>query len=142
MSPTPTNNTAMIEPVEKATTVVPTQTLQNEGIEKIRVVSQSMFVKLVRGMVEESIHSRLASADPDSSAVCQAQWESLRHRHEDKLVRIESGMRQLSETFESIQTLLEGAGIEALEHPATQSSKTGARAATPSQQDLLREMLL
>ena len=142
MNTTPTHNTATIEPVEKATTVVPTQTLQKEGIEKIRVVSQSMFVKLVRGMVEESIHGRLESADPESSTVCQAQWEALRHHHEDKLVRIESGMRQLSATFESIQTLLEGAGIESFEPSTPPPSKTASRAATPSQQDLLREMLL
>ena len=142
------HNNTVIDPVAKATTVVATRTLQREGIDKIRVVSQSMFANLVRGMVEESMEGRLANSEAPTQSqgptVSQAQWEALRRRHDQKLVRIETGMRQLSATFERLQNVLETVGGEQLDCPVpvlAEVEPVAVRAA-PSQQALLREMLL
>ena len=54
--------------IENSTTRVPTRALLGRGVDKIRVLSQSRFLDIVRSMVEESIRRR-ALSEPVPAAV-------------------------------------------------------------------------
>ena len=151
--------------VRKASLLVDTAALKERGIDQIRVLSESKFLELLGGVSrssalepalavsEETVVSAPAPYGQGPSAY-QSKWERLRHRHEDKLQKIETGMERLSSTFHSIQEALNRLGTEEpaagpvaaepVHVNAPEPEVTGPRApkSRRSQQDLLREMLL
>ena len=130
--------------VEKATTLVKTTTLNENGIDHIRVLSESKFLGLVRTMVQESLRSEVAPADaaPQGAGECQAEWQALRQRHTQNLDKIETGMQRLSQTFSNIRDML--GHLNGGEAPAAAPvpPSPAARQSAPQQTDLLRDMLL
>jgi hypothetical protein len=108
--------------LDGATTAVPTRALLGRGVEKIRVLSESRFVDLVRGMVEDSIRRRaqiapkpvaaspapaVAVVDTELRDQLQANWSKLREKHEGHLGTIEERLSRLTGAFDAIRGSLE-----------------------------------
>lgn len=94
--------------VDSATTLVATRKLEEQGFDKIRILSHSKFADMVNNLVQDARPTPAAEAESNEvvSQAYQMKWHELRTQHQDKLLRLESGMRRLSTTFAQIQSAM------------------------------------
>jgi len=102
------NRTQRSNHVDSATTLVATRKLEEQGFDKIRILSHSKFADMVHNLVQDARPTPAAEAASNEvvSEAYQTKWRELRTQHHDKMFRLESGMRRLSTTFAQIQSAM------------------------------------
>ncbi len=151
-----------IEPLgvlERATTLVETDTLNSRGVSSVRILSESKFFEIVRGLVEEYLEESIAAVATDSagsdaphdqklSREYQRRWESLRTRHEIDIQQIERRMDRLSRVLRKLEGTLRRVreSSAATAAPIGASGEAELRPLEPAvpldKKALMREMLL
>ncbi len=145
-----------LKAIEQATTTVKTGLLARNGIEHLRIISESKFLDLVRQAgclptAKGPVSSGSKPSTPRGSGdVCapegpepRGMWSQLRSRHEESVQKIEGRMEKLTRTFQSLQGVFER--IEGRRgDPASEQGPLDARGPMDAekQKTLLRQMLL
>ncbi len=148
-----------LETIEQATTTVKTGLLARNGIEQLRIISESRFLDLVRQggclfTTKGPVRSGAKLSTPRSSGdVCEPEgpeqkgmWTQLRSRHEESVQKIEGRMEKLTKTFQNLQGVFERIEVRREEPTSTQNHQDHLDAHGPldteKQKTLLRQMLL
>ena len=148
----PLTSQQALDAVAQATLKVSTSALQRNGIENLRILSESQFLDLLRRM--QTRRNVRDSGDPhafglsdtskgDVARAHEAKWLELRAKHEQSLGVIESRMEKLSRAFHGIQGVVEklekepGEGVTELETTSLLPPGEPVK-----QKSLLRQLLL
>ena len=152
-APSPMHQTPLdpLEVLDNATSVVPTENLERQGVDQIRVLSQSQFVEIVRTVVEDFVSQQLSEEAPELTlgdcgphdrklaSEFERRWDLLRSKHGMALRKIERRMGKLSRVFATLEEKLQQ-WEDGVPSPSVSASAVEARSV--DKKTLLREMLL
>jgi len=149
---------AALDEVTQSTTKVSTGVLLRNGIESLRILSESQFLEVLKRQ-EARARAALASSgsgtgvggesSSELSRAYQARWAELRSKHERSLGAIEARMEKLSRAFQGLKGVVgriegQSAGDAAEgQPPAAAVARTlSPEAESLRQKALLRQLLL
>lgn len=152
MTPKPTQPLprAILDAISKVTTKVTTSTLERNGIQKLRILSESQFLEVLERHQARKAITGYGTGDEEPSGELARQyeerWEELRERHQKSLGQIEGRMEKLSKAMKGVHGLVEKLGPAAAPPTARTEPTTSPpqRSASPPdrQKALLRQLLL
>ena len=148
-----------LDVLDSATSLVRTENLERQGVDQLRVLSQSQFVQIVRSAVEDFVSQQLAEEAPELvlggsgphdrklTSEFQRRWDLLCSQHGMALRQIERRMGKLSRVFATIEEKLHHWDDGAV--PSTATARAAPRSIEAKgieksidKKTLLREMLL
>ena len=131
------------ESIAQATSSVPIEAFSKSGIKSIRVLSESKFLDVLKGLVESSLERRLEEWKMRLSRSREAEGQRLKAGQRESLRRIEGRMAKLSRAFVDIEDAfgrLEKPGNEPMGNSPPLTGRP--QGSEKKQRALLREMLL
>ncbi len=148
--------------LDRASTLVGTESLSRQGVRELRILSESRFLSLIREFVEESLAEVIdarqsirgegaigedgASGEPADGRLSreyQRRWEALKTKHEVGLRQVERRIDRLARLLRDLdRSVVEISDLDARK-PAGRDEAAPTEAPEPVDRSvLLREMLL
>ena len=96
------------EAVERAVLSTSTSALRKDGIESLRILSESKLLAILRSSLQDEPRSR----SPDQSRSCKQEelekqyrqeWELLKAKHQESLCRMEQRMERLAQILQELR---------------------------------------
>ncbi len=140
-----------LDAVAQATTRVATSLLERNGIDSLRILSETQFLDLLSRMQTRKNIQR--TGDPDAFGLSdpsdaehvkalESRWLKLKSKHEQSLSTIEGRMEKLARAFSGIQGVVEKLEPNAPAHVTEIETKTLPQGDSSKHKSLLRQLLL
>jgi|SoiMethySBSTD1v2_1073268.scaffolds.fasta_scaffold116813_2 hypothetical protein len=150
------DNLNPMDAVRKVTTRVSTELLLRNGIQNLRILSESQLrahLEAIGAEARDMVRSTVEAVAPagvdtaalpeGASTLSREKWAQLRSRHEESLRRIEGRMEKLSAAFHGIQGVFARLQSSAApQDPARAPAPKSVPDETEKQKALLRQLLL